>query len=132
MPLLFAPGDGNQSDREALAPLLARYRQALDLGAVVVLDGAGYSRENLRALEGFSWILRVPATLKEARALLEGEFPREAWTPLLPGYRGLEVEADYGGGAAALALGGERGPGPGGGRGGRGLPAAGGAGGGGG
>jgi transposase len=64
---------------------------------VVVLDGAGYSRENLRALEGFSWILRVPATLKEARALLEGEFPREAWTPLLPGYRGLEVEADYGG-----------------------------------
>jgi transposase len=81
IPLLFAPGDGNQSDREALAPLLARYRQALDLGAVVVLDGAGYSRENLRALEGFSWILRVPATLKEARALLEGEFPREAWTP---------------------------------------------------
>jgi transposase len=97
IPLLFAPRDGNQSDREALAPLLARYRQALDLGAVVVLDGAGYSRENLRALEGFSWILRVPATLKEARALLEGEFPREAWTPLLPGYRGLEVEADYGG-----------------------------------
>jgi hypothetical protein len=97
IPPLFAPGDGNQSDREALAPLLARYRQALDLGAVVVLDGAGYSRENLRALEGFSWILRVPATLKEARALLEGEFPREAWTPLLPGYRGLEVEPDYGG-----------------------------------
>jgi len=97
IPLLFAPGDGNQSDREALVPLLARYRQALDLGAVVVLDGAGYSRENLRALAGFSWILRVPATLKEARALLEGEFPREAWTPLLPGYRGLEVEADYGG-----------------------------------
>jgi transposase len=97
IPPLFAPGDGNQSDREALAPLLARYRQALDLGAVVVLDRAGYSRENLRALEGFSWILRVPATLKEARALLEGEFPREAWTPLLPGYRGLEVEADYGG-----------------------------------
>jgi len=68
IPLLFAPGDGNQSDREALVPLLARYRQALDLGAVVVLDGAGYSRENLRALEGFSWILRVPATLMEARA----------------------------------------------------------------
>jgi hypothetical protein len=56
IPLLFAPGDGDQSDREALVPLLARYRQALDLGAVVVLDGAGYSRENLRALEGFSWI----------------------------------------------------------------------------
>jgi hypothetical protein len=56
IPPLFAPGDGNQSDREALAPLLARYRQALDLGAVVVLDGAGYSRENLRALEGFSRI----------------------------------------------------------------------------
>jgi len=80
-----------------MVPLLARYRQALDLGEVVVLDGAGYSRENLRTLEGFSWILRVPATLKEARARLEGEFPREAWTPLLPGYRGLEVECGYGG-----------------------------------
>jgi transposase len=66
-----------------------------EVGAIRVTHG--YSRENLRALEGFSWIMRVPATLKEARALLEGEFPREAWTPLLPGYRGLEVEADYGG-----------------------------------
>ena len=37
------------------------------MGAVVVLDGAGYRRENLRALAGFSWILRVSATLKEAR-----------------------------------------------------------------
>jgi transposase len=97
IPLCFAPGNGNQSDQGALVPLLAHYRQALDLGEVEVRDGAGYSRENLRTLEGFSWILRVPATLKEARALLEGEFPREAWTPLLPGYRGLEVECGYGG-----------------------------------
>jgi len=72
-------------------------RQALDLGAVVVLDGAGYSRENLRTLEGFPWMLRLPATLKEAQQLLQGEAPAEAWLPLLPGYRGLEVEADYGG-----------------------------------
>jgi len=97
IPLLFAPGDGNPSDREALVPLSARYRQALDLGAVVVLDGAGYSRENLRTLEGFPWMLRLPATLKEAQQLLQGEAPAEAWLPLLPGYRGLEVEADYGG-----------------------------------
>jgi len=73
IPPRFAPGDGNPSDREALVPLLARYRQALDLGAVVVLDGAGYRRENLRALAGFSWILRVSATLKEARAREEEE-----------------------------------------------------------
>jgi hypothetical protein len=25
----------------------------------VVLDGASYSQENLRALEGFSWILKL-------------------------------------------------------------------------
>jgi transposase len=78
IPLRFAPGEGNQSDRGALLPLLTRYRRALDLGEVVVLDGAGYSRENLRTLEGFSRVLRVPATLKEARALLKEEFPREA------------------------------------------------------
>ncbi len=97
IPLLFAPGDGNQSDQEALVPLLARYRQGLELGEVVVLDGASYSQENLWALEGFSWIMRVPATLKEARALLHQAFPQEAWRPLLPGYRGLEVESGYGG-----------------------------------
>ena len=97
IPLLFTPGDGNQSDQEALVPLLARYRQGLELGEVVVLDGASYSQENLWALEGFSWIMRVPATLKEARALLHQAFPQEAWRPLLPGYRGLEVESGYGG-----------------------------------
>ena len=85
IPLLFAPGDGNQSDQEALVPLLARYRQGLELGEVVVLDGASYSQENLGALQGFSWVMRVPATLKEARALLREEVPQEAWRPLLPG-----------------------------------------------
>ncbi|MCS7219569.1 MAG: IS1634 family transposase [Thermus sp.] len=97
IPLLYAPGDGNQSDREALVSLVARYREVLDLGEVVVLDGASYSLENLRALEGFSWILRVPATLKEAQALLRAEVEEGAWLPLLPGYRGWEREVDYGG-----------------------------------
>ena len=91
--LLHAPGDGNQSDRAELVRLVRRYRESLNLGEVVVLDGASYSQENLWAREGFGWILRVSATLKEARALLEGEFPREAWLPLLPGYR----EREYGG-----------------------------------
>ncbi len=62
-----------------------------------MLDGASYSQENLGALQGFSWVMRVPATLKEARALLRKELPQEAWRPLLPGYRGLEVESEYGG-----------------------------------
>jgi len=78
LPLLCAPGDGNRSDRAEPVRLVGRYRESLNLGAVVVLEGASYSRENLRAL-------------------LEGEFPREAWTPLLPGYRGLAVEREYGG-----------------------------------
>ncbi len=73
IPLLYAPGDGNPSDREALVSLVARYRGFLDLGEVVVLDGASYSWGNLRALDGFSWILRVPATLKKAQALLRAE-----------------------------------------------------------
>ena len=62
-----------------------------------MLDGASYSQENLGALQGFSWVMRVPATVKEARALLREELPQEAWRPLLPGYRGLEVESEYGG-----------------------------------
>jgi transposase len=97
IPLLYAPGDGNQSDRAELARLVRRYRESLNLGEVVVLDGASYSQENLWTLEGFGWILRVPASLKEAQQLLQGEPPAEAWLPLLPGYRGLEVEREYGG-----------------------------------
>ncbi|SDF51026.1 Transposase DDE domain-containing protein, partial [Thermus arciformis] len=97
IPLLFAPQDGNASDAKTLVALVSRFREALDLGEVVVLDGASYTRENLRALEGFSWILRVPATLGEARGLLGEVFPEGAWTPLLPGYWGVEVEVDYGG-----------------------------------
>lgn len=76
---------------------MRRYRESLNLGEMVVLDGASYSGDNLRALEGFGWILRVPASLKEAPQLLQGEPPAGAWLPLLPGYRGLEVESEYGG-----------------------------------
>ena len=97
MPLLYAPGDGNQSDRAELVRLVRRYRESLNLGEVVVLDGASYSQENLWALEGFGWILRVPASLKEAQQLLQRDATAEAWLPLLPGYRGLEVEREYGG-----------------------------------
>ncbi|WP_135257493.1 IS1634 family transposase [Thermus caldilimi] len=97
IPLLFAPEDGNAADRKTLVDLVSRYREALDLGEVVVLDGAGYTRENLKALGSFPWILRVPATLREAKALLGEEFPEGAWVSLDPGYRGLEVERTYGG-----------------------------------
>ncbi len=97
IPLLFSPEDGNASDAKTLVTLVSRFREALDLGEVVVLDGASYSQENLGALQGFSWVMQVPATLKEARVLLRKELPQEAWRPLLPGYRGLEVESEYGG-----------------------------------
>ncbi len=79
-----------------MVPLLARYRQSLELGEVVVLDGASYSQENLGALRGFSWVMRVPATLKEAKVLLREELPQEAWRPLLPGYRGWRWRASTG------------------------------------
>ncbi len=97
IPLLFSPEDGNASDAKTLVTLVSRFREALDLGEVVVLDGASYSQENLGAPQGFSWVMRVPATLKEAKVLLREELPQEAWRPLLPGYRGLEVESEYGG-----------------------------------
>lgn len=97
IPLFFAPGNGNQSDREALVRLVAQYREGFNLGEGLVLDGASYTRENLQMLEGFSWIMRVPATLREARAVLEQEVPPAAWQPLASGYQGLEVKRSYGG-----------------------------------
>lgn len=64
IPLFFAPGNGNQSDRAALVRLVARYREGFERGEGLVLDGASYTRENLQMLEGFTWIMRVPATLR--------------------------------------------------------------------
>ncbi|KHG64342.1 hypothetical protein QT17_12970, partial [Thermus sp. 2.9] len=82
IPLLYAPGDGNQSDREALVSLVARYRGFLDLGEVVVLDGASAS-----PFEGGGGGGGV--------ASLASGLP----------------EVGYGGCTAAVALGGERGAG---------------------
>ena len=54
IPLLFSPEDGNAGDAKTLVALVSRFREALDLEEVVVLDGASYSQENLGALQGFS------------------------------------------------------------------------------
>jgi transposase len=74
IPLRFAPGDGNQSDRGVLVPLLTHYRQALDLGEVVVRDGAGHNRENLlkqkQMVEGQRETLGEGKGAVEARACI--------------------------------------------------------------
>ncbi len=97
IPLLYAAGDGNQSDHEALAALLTRYRELLDFEALVVIDAASYSEGNLQELEGLTWLTRVPASLKEVQGLLAQEVGDEAWLRLEEGVRGFETQSAYGG-----------------------------------
>ncbi len=60
------------------------------------MDSAGYTQDNLKTLEKMRWLMRVPETLAEAKALVK-ETDREAMTQLAEGYWGKEVQSEYGG-----------------------------------
>jgi transposase len=60
------------------------------------MDSAGYAADNLQALGPVRWLMRVPETLSEAKALIQ-ETARETLTALADGYWGREVASDYGG-----------------------------------
>ena len=60
-----------------------------------VMDRAGYSEENLKAMEQVRWLTRVPETLKQAKVLV-AETQKGEMGPLEAGYWGKEVPSDYG------------------------------------
>jgi transposase len=101
MPVLMQPLRGNSSDatdfgqivREHMTQLRATYGTT-SLGA----DSALYSAENLQKLAATSrtWMPRVPATLREAQAVLAQADP-QIMAPLTEGYRYRVVPSSYGG-----------------------------------
>ncbi len=100
LPVAMQVLDGNQNDNKTMSNSVSTHiAQLRQVGVeVLVKDGAGYSEQALKAHEEASlkWVMRVPATLAEAKALLETTDP-ENLRPLSEGYRYLSVTSTYAG-----------------------------------
>lgn len=101
IPILMQPLSGNTHDGVAFGRVITEHVQQLHTPRSVtslVADSALYSAENLTTLaaSGLQWITRVPATLREAQAVLAQADP-QTMAPLADGYRYAERAATYAG-----------------------------------
>src|SRR5271157_3290831 len=90
--------DGDSSDRVSFPKTVQAYCRSLGEAEqpYYVMDSAGYSEANLKAMEAVHWLTRVPETLKQAKELVE-KSQKSAMEALEEGYWGQEVPSEYGG-----------------------------------
>jgi transposase len=101
IPLLMQPLSGNSSDAQEFGQVIRDHIAHLHTTygpTFLVADSALYSAENLQKLAEtqLKWITRVPATLREAQAVLTQADP-QMMAPLTEGYRYRIVPSSYGG-----------------------------------
>ena len=108
IPLLMQPLSGNSSDAQEFGQVIRNHIAHLHTTygpTFLVADSALYSAENLQKLAEtqLKWITRVPATLREAQAVLAQADP-QTMAPLTEGYRYRVVPSSYGGVAQRWVL----------------------------
>jgi transposase len=108
IPVLMQPLNGNSHDGTAFGQVVSEHIAQLHTPAnptYLVADSALYSAENLHKLAetNLKWITRVPATLREAQAVLAQAEP-QTMAPLTAGYRYHVVPSSYGGVAQRWVL----------------------------
>lgn len=98
LPVWMEALSGNQSDRASFPKTIQAFREQMAAGKepFFVVDSALYSADNLQALTETWWLTRVPATVGEAKRLME-ETDLGAMTVSENGYAYLEVASNYGG-----------------------------------
>jgi transposase len=98
LPIWLEVLSGNSSDKKTFAPTVEAYCQQLEESEqpYFVMDSAGYARDNLKTLEKMRWLMRVPETLADVKALVK-ETEQDAMTQVADGYWGQEVKSEYGG-----------------------------------
>ena len=101
IPVLMKPLSGNSSDAQEFGHVIRTHIEQLRTtyaATYLVADSALYSEANLAALAQteMKWITRVPATLREAQAVLGSANP-QAMAPLAEGYRYQALTSTYGG-----------------------------------
>jgi transposase len=108
IPVLMKPLNGNSSDAHDFGQIITDHMAQLQTTygtTFLVADSALYSAENLQKLAEtrLKWITRVPATLREAQAVLAQADP-QTMAPLMQGYRYRVVPSSYGGVAQRWVL----------------------------
>jgi transposase len=108
IPVLMKPLNGNSSDAHDFGQIITDHMAQLQTTygtTFLVADSALYSAENLQKLAEtrLKWITRVPATLREAQAVLAQADP-QTMAPLTQGYRYRVVPSSYGGVAQRWVL----------------------------
>ena len=100
IPMLMQALSGNQSDKTSFQEVIQRHVQQLQQAGIEVLvtDSAGYTRATLETLTGtgVTWVMSVPATLAQAKDLLDGLDATE-FEPLQDGYEAARVSVTYAG-----------------------------------
>src|SRR2546425_5527219 len=101
IPVLMKPLSGNSSDAHDFGQIITDHMAQLQITygmTFLVADSALYRAENLQKLAEtrLKWIPRVPATLREAQAVLAQADP-QTMAPLTEGYRSRVVPSSYGG-----------------------------------
>ena len=98
LPLAMLPLSGNANDKIVLKETINRHIKQLEAVGISILvkDSAGYTKDSLEAHQeaGLKWIMRVPATLKEAKDQVAQADPSKM-KPLVEGYRYSSVISDY-------------------------------------
>lgn len=108
IPVLRKPLSGNSSDAQEFGHVIRTHIEQLRTtyaATYLVADSALYSEANLASLAQteMKWITRVPATLREAQAVLGSANP-QAMAPLTEGYRYQALTSTYGGVAQRWVL----------------------------
>jgi transposase len=98
IPLWLEALDGNSNDRVSFPKTVKAYCRSLGEAEqpYYVMDSAGYSEDNLKAMEQVRWLTRVPETLNQAKELVE-KSQKADMEPLGEGYWGKEVSSEYAG-----------------------------------
>jgi transposase len=98
LPVWLEVLSGNSSDKESFALSVEAYSQQLgeEQQPYFVMDSAGYSQDNLKALAKMRWLMRVPETLADAKALVK-ETDQAVMSQIADGYWGKEVPSEYAG-----------------------------------
>ncbi len=97
VPLWLKVGNGNDSDSQKFAQLMAEFKRNWTANTMMVVDAAFYSEPNLQTVKSLKWLSRVPQTLKVAQQLIAtAEEELTAVLCDLEDYRLWEVKQNYG------------------------------------
>ena len=98
LPVWLEVLSGNSHDKKTFKATVQAYTRQLRASQppYLVMDSAGYTADNLKAMGTMRWLMRVPETLAQAKRLVK-EMAVEQMSEIAAGYQGQEVSCEYAG-----------------------------------